>query len=488
MQPKIGLEVHVQLKTNTKLFCGCSTEFGSPPNSNICPVCTGQPGVLPVLNKKAIELSLKASLALNCKINNKSIFARKNYFYPDLPKNYQISQYEFPLAENGFIMISDKDNNQKKIRIKRVHLEEDAGKLLHTIGSEKLDCSLVDFNRTGIPLLEIVSQPDINSPLEAYDYLIVLKQILQYIDVSDCDMEKGMLRCDVNISILQDGKLGIKTELKNMNSFKAIKEALEYEISRQITLINSGKKIVQQTLLWNPDKGITEVMRTKEEAHDYRYFPEPDLLPLEIDDTFIENIKKDIPELPYNRKHRLMKDYGLNEYDAGVITSDKKLADYYENTIEILKKEISQQQLKEYSKLVSNWLTTELLGRLNDKNKTIDDSPVSFQNLAKLILLIKKTIISTKIAKTVFDEMFSSSKDPELIIKEKGLVQITDQSLIENIIQDVLKENQKIIQDYKSGKEKALGAIIGAVMKKTHGKANPKLVNEKLKQILNDNK
>ncbi len=499
-QTVIGLEVHCQLKTKSKLFCGCSTEFGLPANSNICPVCTGQPGVLPVLNKKAIEYAIRTAIALHCRTANQSIFARKNYFYPDLPKNYQISQYEMPIAENGYLELKTDNGerttvNVKRIGIERVHLEEDAGKLLHvtaktgspTIGAQELNYSLVDFNRTGIPLLEIVSAPELNSPEEAYIYLQALKIILQYLDISDCDMEKGSLRCDANVSVRKlesekVNKLGTKTEIKNMNSFKAVKEALNFEINRQIEVLESGGRIVQETRLWDAEKGITESMRSKEYAHDYRYFPEPDLVPLILEEKFIAEIKKNLPELPAQRKERFIKEYQLPEYDAGVLTSDKLLADYYEETIKML--QVAGYRLQVISKTTANWITTELLGKLNQENKTIIESPIKPEDLADLIRLIQEGIISGKIAKTVFEEMYNTGKKAEEIVREKGLVQISDEKEIEKIIEEVLKGSEAIVKEYKTGKERAFGALVGAVMKKTQGRANPQLVNKILKQKL----
>lgn len=502
-QTVIGLEVHCQLKTKSKLFCGCSTEFGLPANTNICPVCTGQPGVLPVLNKKAIEYAIRTALALNCQIAEKSIFARKNYFYPDLPKNYQISQYEMPLAENGYLELKieslitqHQSPITKKIGIQRVHLEEDAGKLLHAIGAQELDYSLVDFNRTGIPLLEIVSAPELNSPEEAYLYLRTLKTILQYLEVSDCDMEKGSLRCDANVSVVaepsnleperkvsdSEKKLGVKTEIKNMNSFKALKEALNYEINRQIEVLESGERIIQETRLWNAERGITESMRSKEYAHDYRYFPEPDLVPLILEENFVAEIKKNLPELPAQRKARFIKDYQLSEYDAGVLTAEKTIADYYEETgKESVKLKVKSERL---NKEVANWITTELLGRLNAENKTIIDSPIKPKDLAGLIKLIQDGTISGKIAKTVFEEMYNTGKKAEEIVKEKGLVQLTDEKEISKIIEEILAENQTVVNEYKSGKERALSALVGTVMKRTQGRANPQLVNKILKEKL----
>ncbi|MDI6640811.1 MAG: Asp-tRNA(Asn)/Glu-tRNA(Gln) amidotransferase subunit GatB [Elusimicrobiota bacterium] len=494
-QSVIGLEVHVQLKTKSKMFCSCPVEFGAPPNTNICPICTGQPGVLPVANKKAIELSLKTAQALNCKVNRRAIFVRKNYFYPDLPKNYQISQYEQPFAIDGSLEIELKDGKKKSISIKRVHLEEDTGKLLHAIGSTELNYSLVDFNRAGTPLLEIVSEPQLYSPEEAYIYLHTLKTLLQYIDVSDCDMEKGSFRCDANVSVSPPGfPLGTKTEIKNMNSFKSVTNALTYEINRQSEVLNSGEKIIQETRLWNEKNGITESMRYKEEAHDYRYFPEPDLLPFEFSDEFLDKIKSTIPLLPKERKEKFIKDYALSDYDAGILTSDKKLADYYE--LGIAHHENSQQMkqkqspglppaaILKFAKPFANWVIVELLGRLNAKDITIDGSPVSAERLAALVEFIIEQKISNNIAKDVLDEMFATGKGAEEIIAEKGLLQIVDAEVIEKIIDEVIKENAKAVGEYKSGKKQVFGALVGAVMKKTSGRANPEIVNKILKSKL----
>jgi len=471
----IGLEVHVQLKTESKLFCGCSTEFGAAPNTHACPVCTGMPGVLPVVNKRAIEYAIRSALALNCEVASRSIFARKNYFYPDLPKNYQISQYEEPLAQNGYLEIRT-DSGRKRVGITRINLEEDAGKLLHDIGSREIDGSLVDFNRCGVPLLEIVSSPDIKSPEEAYAYLITLKSILRYLDVSDCDMEKGSLRCDANVSMRLVGQkeLGVKAEVKNMNSFKAIQKALGHEVKRQVNALESGERIVQETRLWDERNERTYPMRSKEEAHDYRYFPEPDLVPLVVDEGWIEEIRKTIPELPDRRRERFIREYRLSEYDAGVLTAEKGLANYFEEVV----------KLHGNPKAVTNWVTVELLGRLNAVNREVKESPVSPGQLAELLKLIEKGTVSGKIAKTVFEEMFNTGKNPQAIVKEKKLVQITDEKEIGEIVEEVLKENPRAIEEYRKGKEKALGHLVGQVMKKTQAKANPQLVNRILKEKL----
>lgn len=478
----IGLEVHAQLKTNSKIFCGCSTEFGAEPNSNICPVCTGQPGVLPVLNKKAVEYLVRTGLALGCSINHHSIFARKQYFYPDLPKNYQISQYEVPLAEHGLLDITV-HGEKKRIGITRIHLEEDAGKLMHAIGARELDYSLVDLNRTGMPLMEIVSEADLRSPDEAYEYLATLKTIVEYLDVSECNMEEGKFRCDANISIRPVGQkeFGTKAELKNMNSMSGVRDALTYEVERQIELVTSGGKVLQETRLWDPEARTSRSMRTKEQAHDYRYFPEPDLVPMELDDTFLEEIRKTIPEMPEARKIRFVLELGLTDYDADVITASRTLADYYETALSSAGKAVDKVLA---AKPLANWLTTELLGRLNASKKTIEASPVSPDQLAGLIVLIQQGTISGKIAKTVFDDMVETGKAPEDIVKEKGLVQISDESAIIKLCEEAIAENPKAVEEFKSGKERALGALVGAVMKKSKGKANPPLVNKILKEKL----
>ncbi|OQA91960.1 MAG: Aspartyl/glutamyl-tRNA(Asn/Gln) amidotransferase subunit B [Elusimicrobia bacterium ADurb.Bin231] len=469
----IGLEVHVQLKTKSKLFCTCDTGFGSEPNSHICPVCTGQPGTLPVLNKKALELTILTGLGLNCTISSDSIFARKNYFYPDLPKNYQISQYELPICEKGLLEIPT-SSGFKKIGITRIHLEEDAGKLVHEIGSNILDYSLVDYNRTGIPLMEIVSEPELNTPDEAYSYLSELKAILRYMKVSDCDMEKGFLRCDANISLRPRGetKYGSKVELKNLNSFKAVREALSYEEIRQERALESGERIIQETRLWDANTSTTISMRSKEQAHDYRYFPEPDLVPLKINADMINQIKSNLVEMPRARKNRFMKSFALSEYDAGVLTSDKPLADFFEDAIKPAGE----------PKMTANWIINDLLGRLNTDNKSITESPVSAKQLAELIKIISDGTISGKIAKTVFNEMYATAKNPCDIVKEKGLVQIADNASIEKFVTEAINANPKAVAEYKSGKQQAIGSLIGYIMKKSGGKVNPKIANDILRK------
>jgi aspartyl-tRNA(Asn)/glutamyl-tRNA(Gln) amidotransferase subunit B len=488
----IGLEVHAQLKTDSKIFCGCSTGFGAPPNTNICPVCTGQPGVLPVLNEKAVNFIVKTGLALGCRINKHSVFARKQYFYPDLPKNYQISQYELPFCEGGFLEITA-DGVKKNIGITRIHLEEDAGKLLHAIGSRELDYSLVDFNRTGVPLMEIVSEPDMRTPEEAYQYLASLKSILEYLGVSDCDMEEGKFRCDANVSLRPDGQkeFGTKAEIKNMNSLKGVRDALQYEIERQTETLESGGKIIQETRLWNAGKGTTHSMRSKEEAHDYRYFPEPDLVPLELGEDFTDKIKKDLPELPDARARRFVSGLGLSGYDARVITSDRALADYYEKALQYVIDITKHQEIrpviddfKNPAKILANWITVELRGMLNTVGKSIQESPISPQNLGALVILVLNETISGKIAKTVLFKMFNTGETAEAIIKFEGLVQITDESALAKLCDEVIAENAKAAAEYRAGNERAVGSLIGAVMKKTQGKANPQTVNKILKQKL----
>lgn len=468
----IGLEVHAQLLTETKAFCSCSTKFGNLPNSNVCPVCLGHPGILPVLNKKVVEFTVLMGLATNCRINKHSIFARKNYFYPDLPKGYQISQYEEPICENGYIEVLSSDKSVKKIRIKRIHMEEDAGKSIH----DQSEYTLVDVNRCGVPLIEIVTEPDINSPEEAYQYLVKIKQIVQYLGICDGNMEEGSLRCDANVSVRLKGKnkLGTKTEIKNMNSFRNVERALKYEIERQIDLIEDGEEVTQQTLLWNADLNEAFPMRTKEEAHDYRYFPDPDLLPVVVDENWIEIISASMPELPENKFKRFLTQYSLPEYDADILTQQKPIADYFEKVCELT---------KDY-KSASNWIMTDVLGYINEHKIEIEEFPVSAENLGKLINLISNGTISSKIAKEVFTIMIESNQNPGIIVKEKNLVQISDEGELAKIIRNVLLKNQNQIEEYLSGKEKVLGFFVGQIMKETKGKANPQLVNQLLKTEL----
>jgi aspartyl-tRNA(Asn)/glutamyl-tRNA(Gln) amidotransferase subunit B len=468
----IGLEVHAQLLTSTKIFCGCSTKFGNPPNSNVCPICLGHPGTLPVLNKKVVEFAVMLGLATNCSINERSIIARKNYFYPDLPKGYQISQFEEPICENGFIEIELDDKSKKKIRIKRIHMEEDAGKLIHDQG----DNTLVDLNRCGTPLLEIVTEPDISNAKEAYSYLSSLKQILTYLEICDGNMEEGSLRCDANISIRPKGtiELGTRTEVKNMNSFRNVERAIDFEIKRQIELVEDGGEVIQQTLLWNADLNEAFPMRGKEESHDYRYFPDPDLVPVVVDEVWKSELEKRLPELPQKRKVRFVTEYGIPEYDSEVLTSEKEIANYFEETTKTTKN----------YKSASNWIMVDVLKVIKDEKISITDFTLSPENLGKLINLIDNNIISGKIAKEVFPEMLKSNVDPEIIVKEKGLIQITDTAEIEKAIEEIISHNEKQVEEYRSGKDKVFGFFVGQVMRATKGKANPQIVNDLLKQKL----
>ena len=468
----IGLEVHAQLLTETKIFCSCSSKFGSSPNSNICPVCLGHPGVLPVLNKKVVEFAVMMGLATECKINKRSIFARKNYFYPDLPKGYQISQYEEPICEHGKITIEFKDGTKKDIGITRIHMEEDAGKSIHDQGNE----TLIDVNRCGTPLCEIVSDPDMSSAEEAYLYLTKLKQILTYLGVCDGNMEEGSLRCDANVSVRLKGetKLGTKAEVKNMNSFRNVEKAIEFEIERQIEIIEEGGRIIQQTLLWNADSNKVIPMRSKEEAHDYRYFPDPDLMPVVVEENWKNEIGSRLPELPETRRNRFVSQYTLPKYDAEVLTSSRELADYYEKVLTVT---------DDY-KSASNWVMTDILKVLNDEKITVNECSVTAENLGKLIKLINDKVISGKIAKEIFPEMLKANNDPNVIVKEKNLVQISDTGEIENIIDKILAGNQKQIDEFLSGKDKVIGFFVGQIMKEMKGKANPQIVNDLLKSKL----
>jgi aspartyl-tRNA(Asn)/glutamyl-tRNA(Gln) amidotransferase subunit B len=471
-EPVIGLEVHTQLKTRTKIFCGCSTAFGAPPNTHTCPVCLGMPGVLPVLNNKVVEYTLKMALATHCRINRESRFARKNYFYPDLPKGYQISQYELPIAFNGFIDI-DINGNQKRIGITRIHMEEDAGKLIH---DPDRPLTMVDFNRTGVPLIEIVSEPDIRSPEEAGAYLRHLRAIVRYLDISDGNMEEGSFRCDANVSVRPKGSeaFGIRTELKNLNSFKHVEKALSFEITRQMDVLKDGGRVIQETRLWDADKNRSTSMRDKEEAHDYRYFPDPDLLPLILDDDWIDAIQRQIPELPDAKKQRFMEEYRLPAHDADLLTSSRELADYFEACLADFPN----------PKQVGNWIMGSLMGLLNAQNKSITESPISSKDLARLLHLVEDKTISSKMAKTVFDEMARTGTPPKEIVAEKGLVQVTDESAIIGMVQKVLGQYPAEVKGYKNGKTKLFGFFVGQAMKETNGKANPKLVNEILKKEL----
>lgn len=472
-EPVIGLEVHAQLKTKTKIFCGCSTEFGKSPNSNTCPVCTGMPGMLPVLNKTAVTFAIKAGLATNCTINRESRFDRKNYFYPDLPKGYQISQYAAPIAEFGHLDIEAEPEVEKRIGITRIHMEEDAGKLIHDPARSK---SLVDLNRTGVPLIEIVSEPDIRTPKEAGAYLRKLHAILRYIDVCDGNMEEGSFRCDANISLRPAGQkeFGTRTELKNLNSFKNVEKAIIYEIQRQTYVLEEGKEVIQETRLWDPNKNKTFSMRGKEEAHDYRYFPDPDLVPLIVDDSWIESVKQDMPELPDEKQARFAKDYKLADYDAQVLTSTIELANFFEQAVQPLKDK----------KQAANWVMTNLLGMLNSKGISIDKSPVTAGSFSKMLLMLENNKINAGAAKTVLEEMIATSKDPEAIVKEKGLEQVSDSSELETMVMEVINENPDEVEAYQGGKTKLFSFFMGQIMKKTRGKADPKIITQLLKEKL----
>jgi aspartyl-tRNA(Asn)/glutamyl-tRNA(Gln) amidotransferase subunit B len=460
----IGLEVHAQLKTETKIFCGCSARFGAAPNTHTCPVCLGMPGVLPVLNKKVVDFAIKLGLATNSTINRYNQFARKNYFYPDLPKGYQTSQFDLPIIGRGELVI-EVDGTKKTIGITRMHMEEDAGKLVH---DEQEPVSHVDLNRAGTPLLEIVSEPDIRSPQEAVAYLKKLHAIVRYLDICDGNMQEGSFRCDANISLRPVGQqeLGTRTELKNMNSFRHVQNALEYEIRRQRDLLLDGEAIVQETLLWNPDKGCTESMRGKEDAHDYRYFPCPDLVPVEISDEWIEEIRGSLPELPDARRTRLSEEYSLPDYDAGLLTEDREIADYFEAAV----------KAGGAPKKVSNWMMTELMREL--KGEELSSCKVSPEQLADLLIMVDRNTISGKIAKTVFFDMMESGRDPGQIVKEKNLLQVSDESELLQMVQEIVQANPTQAEDYRNGKTKILGFFVGQLMQKTRGKANPKLANE----------
>jgi aspartyl-tRNA(Asn)/glutamyl-tRNA(Gln) amidotransferase subunit B len=468
----IGLEVHAELRTKTKVFCGCTTEFGGQPNTHCCPVCLGLPGTLPVLNKSAVEYAIMAGLALNCTISKFSKMDRKNYFYPDLPKAYQISQYDLPLCKEGYIEL-ETDKGTKKIGIIRAHLEEDAGKLIH---DENAGTSFVDYNRTGVPLIEIVSYPDMRTPEEARTYLTKLKSILEYTEVSDCKMQEGSLRVDTNISVRPKGseEFGTKVELKNLNSFRVVYKALEYEFKRQVDAVKNNEKIMQETRRWDEDKGITVPMRSKEAAHDYRYFPEPDIVPIEVSDEWIEEIRKKIPELPYQKKDRFIKEMGLPSYDAGVITSDKALSDFFERCVELYGN----------PKTMSNWVMGELLRAMKETDIDSEDLPISPEQLVRLQNMVDNGKVSISMGKKVFDSMFKTGDDPEVIVKEKGLSQISDADALNEVICKVIENNSKSVSDYIGGKKKAMGFLVGQVMKETKGKANPQMVNELMRQEL----
>jgi len=471
----IGLEVHAELKTQTKMFCSCANRFGSEPNTNVCPLCSGMPGVLPVVNAQAVEYAIMAGLALNCSIAEFCKFDRKNYYYPDLPKAYQISQFDLPICNQGWLDI-EVEGETRRIGITRVHMEEDAGKLVHQGSITTTAYSLVDLNRAGVPLIEIVSEPDMHSPLEARLYMEKMRSILLFLGVSDCKMQEGSLRCDANISVRPRGQkeLGTKAEIKNMNSFRALERALEYEIERQLDIIEDGGKIVQETRTWEENKGITSSMRSKEEAHDYRYFPDPDLPPIRLTRERVEAIAKGLPELPASAKERLLTQYGLSEYDAGILTTSPELLSFFDRGVSRFTD----------AKQVANWVTGEFLRLLNQQGIEAGEARVTPEQLADLLQLIADGTISGKMAKTVFEEMFATGIDPAAIVKAKGMVQISDSSAIDPIIEQVIAANPKAVEDYRGGKEKALGALVGQVMKLTRGQANPDLVNRLLVEKL----
>ena len=475
-EPVIGLEVHVQLLTATKIFCSCSTKFGAPPNSNVCPVCLGLPGALPVLNRQAVEFAVRAALALNCRVNETSIFARKNYFYPDLPKGYQISQYDRPLSEHGFVDLKTAAG-AKRIGITRLHLEEDAGKSLHEGFADSAEHTYIDLNRSGVPLIEIVSEPELASPEEAYEYLTRLKEIILYTGVSDCNMEEGSLRCDGNISVRPRGqkKFGTKTEVKNVNSFRFIREALDYEIERQIGVIESGGKITQETRLYNSIEGKTYSMRSKEQAHDYRYFPEPDLLPLVVDTKWQREIRDRLPELPEARRKRMVADYGITEQDAQVLTLNKSLADQFEAAAKAAKS----------PKRVANLVQSELMGRLKAKGLEIEQSPISMKGVAASADLVESGAISGKMLKDLYDLAFEREKDFPVVYEEQGRPeQSRDTSALEKMIDEIIAANPKQVEQYRAGKKTVVGFFVGQVMKASKGQANPQMVNELLTKKL----
>jgi len=471
-EPVIGLEIHAQLLTDAKIFCGCSAKFGAAPNTHTCPVCLGMPGVLPVLNRKVVEFMMKMALATHCNLNRECNFARKNYFYPDLPKGYQISQYAHPPAEHGWVEV-ELDGGKKRIGITRIHMEEDAGKLMHDVHNP---ASYVDLNRTGVPLIEIVSDPDIRSAEEAAAYLRRLHEILVYLEICDGNMEEGSFRCDANISLRPLGTepFGIRAELKNMNSFRNVQRALEYEIKRQQYVLEGGGQVVQETRLWDDTAGVTHSMRGKEEAHDYRYFPDPDLVPVVIDDAWIEEIRKGQPELPLEKRERFIREYQIPVYDAGVLTASRALADYYEEVV----------HLSGEPKIAANWVMGDILRFLNEEKREIRECPIAPASLAGMIRLIQEGAISGKMAKEISEAMYQSGKTPQAIIEEKGLVQITDEGALTKMVAGILEKNPEQVAQYRAGKNKVFGFFVGQVMKATGGKANPQLINDLLKKLL----
>jgi aspartyl-tRNA(Asn)/glutamyl-tRNA(Gln) amidotransferase subunit B len=480
-EPVIGLEVHAQLSTESKAFCGCSSRFGGEPNTNVCPVCLGMPGTLPVLNRALVEYVLRMGLAVHCTISPRSIFARKNYFYPDLPKGYQISQYEEPICVDGTVEIDIDEFTRKRVRVKRIHMEEDAGKSIHDRGAD----TLVDVNRCGVPLIEIVTEPDISSSREAYLYLQQIRRLVTYLGICDGNMEEGSLRCDANVSVRKRGdtRLGTKTEVKNMNSFRNVERALEFEIHRQISLIDDGGSVAQVTLLWDAEAGVAIPMRSKEEAHDYRYFPDPDLVPVAVDEGLLAAVRASLPELPRARRERYVEHFALPRYDADVLTSEKVVADYFEETLYALNA-ISGADVQANAKTVSNWVMTDILRVMAERTSGQEVFPVEPARLAAMIGLIQDGTISGKIAKEVFDEMLSSREEPTLIVRRKGLLQVSDEGAIAGIIDGVLAEHDAQVEQFLSGNEKIFGFFVGETMKRMTGKANPRLVNELLRKKL----
>jgi len=477
-EPVIGLEVHAQLFTRTKLFCSCRNRFGDPPNTNVCPVCLGLPGALPVLSRDAVTLAIRAALATHCTVQEESIWARKNYFYPDLPKGYQISQFEKPVALEGWIEIPGADGGSRRVRLQRIHMEEDAGKLLHDGFSWSEEKSGVDFNRSGVPLIEMVTHPDLRGPEEAFAYLSALKAVLLYAEASDCNMEEGSLRCDANVSVRRHGAtaLGTRAEVKNLNSFRNVARSIEHEIARQVAVIESGGAVVQETRLWDADRGETASMRSKEEAHDYRYFPEPDLPPLRVTAEWVEAVRRSLPEMPAERKRRFVDDYTLPDYDAGVLTQSRAVADYYE----AVAGESGD------PKAASNWVMNEVLRKLNEGDGEIDGCRVAPAELGALVKLIGGGTISGKIAKEVFEKMWTSGEGARAIVEREGLVQLSDEAALQTIVGEILAASPEQVAAYRAGKKASIGWFVGQVMKKTAGKANPKIVNSLLRKALEE--
>ncbi|MBI1807465.1 MAG: Asp-tRNA(Asn)/Glu-tRNA(Gln) amidotransferase subunit GatB [Ignavibacteria bacterium] len=482
-EPVIGLEVHAQLLTESKAFCGCTTKFGNEPNTNVCPICLGMPGVLPVLNKNVVEFVIRMGLATNCRIAPRSIFARKNYFYPDLPKGYQISQYEEPICTGGYVEIDLEDGTRKKIGLTRIHMEEDAGKSIHDQDAQ----TLMDINRCGGPLIEIVSEPDVRSPREAYLYLYKIRQIVTYLGICDGNMEEGSLRCDANVSVRKKGEtsFGTKTEVKNMNSFRNVERAIEFEMNRQLRMLEDGEAVVQETLLWDADKNAAYPMRSKEEAHDYRYFPDPDLVPVLVDEPWIERVKSNLPEHPTTRRDRFISEYSLPWYDANILCEERGIADFFEAEISHLHKDDGAKQ-KEKIKLVANWVMTSVLRELGQRKIRIEDFSLPTGRLASMIELQVDGTISSRISKELWDEMLESNEDPKVIIEKKGLAQVSDEGAIEKIVNEVLEKNKLQVEKFLSGSERVFGFFVGEVMKATKGKANPTLVNSILKRRLSE--